>query len=199
MIKDSELFDPVQDDNPIVSDGPFITNVMVVARDLGAEEVKHKKPLIGPAGAIFRRVFENRVPDIDPYLTNTVPYKPTNNIEFPKMYRDIFKKGLAEQIKFIKPKVIVTLGTQALETITGDKINGLKRYIKNFILEGIFDIDNVLDTGIKIKLVPLVHPSYIIRKGINNQNLYRYLQEIDKNEDFQLYFMYPLLYVTKFT
>ena len=69
--EDSSLFDTMQDTVPIISDGSIDSTIMVIARDLGVDEVQHGRPLIGRAGQLFRVALKHY--NLSTYMTNLVP------------------------------------------------------------------------------------------------------------------------------
>lgn len=89
---------------PILTAGSLRASLCMFARDLGHEEVLRGEPLVGSAGrrvrrAIFERMAPNAKPDPPLYqaalkhvlLTNTVPYKPVNNVEFDRATKTRFR------------------------------------------------------------------------------------------------------------
>ena len=167
--KDREEFDKIQDYEPILFEGVPNAEVMIIARDLGRNEVLNKIPLIGSAGKLVRYCLDRE--NYSYHITNLVPYKPKNNIAFPKPIRERFFPLLIKQINIVRPKVIITLGKLTTEAIYGSNIGGLQKFIwDNTLSETPF---YNLDVGIKnsFKFRPCLHPSYLLRKGINIDNI----------------------------
>lgn len=89
---------------PILLAGNPESELCLFARDLGQEEVLRGQPLIGSAGrrvrkAIWDRLYPNKTADPPFYsqilkhvmLTNTVPYKPVNNVEYDRTTKSRFR------------------------------------------------------------------------------------------------------------
>ncbi len=95
-----------------------------------------------------KNVLEQDIKDV--YFTHSVKCKPLNlNIPSPSECKSC-KPYLLWQIEFIKPKIIVTLGKEAYENLTGD--------IDNFesVRGHVCDFKDY-------KLVPIYHPSFLLR------------------------------------
>lgn len=189
-IKVNDLFDDIQNNIPVLFWGTINADIMVIARDLGKNEVLEEKPLIGKSGSIFRKLVNYLEFDKNLYITNLVPYKPTNNSAFPKYIRKKFQPILKNQIKLIRPKVILTMGTESTKDILDNNISGLKNYIMDYIeSEKYRKLRNPLNLDFKCLILPMVHPSYLIRKGINSSNV---IEKRNKVDDLFLYFYTPM-------
>ena len=106
----------------------------------------------GRSGEILQKMIEN-VLDLnikDIYLTHAVKCKPLNsNIPSESEYNSC-KNYLFTQIEFIKPKVIITLGKEAYAKVTSENENF------SSVRGHVIDFKNY-------KLVPIFHPTYLIR------------------------------------
>ncbi|QSZ41895.1 uracil-DNA glycosylase [Sulfurimonas aquatica] len=104
------------------------------------------------SGETLKNMIENvlKLSIDDVFLTHEVKCKPLNaNVPSPSEYNSC-KNYLFSQIKFIQPKVIVTLGEDAYSNLTGDNSS--------------FDNarGHVIDFG-ESKLIPIYHPQYLLR------------------------------------
>jgi len=86
----------------------------------------------------------------DVYFTHAVKCKPLNSNIPSKSEFNSCKSYLFSQIKFIKPKVIVTLGKDAYEKVTAEENNfeSVRGHVINFK---------------DYKLIPIYHPQYLLR------------------------------------
>jgi uracil-DNA glycosylase len=180
-------YDNLQDNTPIIYGGNVDARIMVIARDLGRDEVIQRQPLIGRAGQLFRSVAKYYDLLNDMYLTNLIPYKPVKNIVFEEEIRGNYLDLLREQIKIIRPKIIMTLGKESLETIREENISSVLKRIKYIYSNRLFEINNVLGTEINVKCLPLAHPSFLIRKGLTPQNVIK-----NNSEYSRLYLKIPM-------
>ena len=128
--------------------------IMIVARDLGKDEVEVGEPLIGRAGQLFRRGSEEVgfEPTVDFFMCNTVPLKPKGNKAFSDLVRADFKWVLNDLFKIVLPSHVITLGFEATKTIFPE-CSKMKPYVGMM-----FEIKGV-------KIFPNFHPSYISRQG----------------------------------
>lgn len=187
-IKTDIFFDDIQNNVPILFSGNRSADIMIIARDLGEDEVYKKKPLIGRSGQIFRKLIEHLNWKGNFYITNLVPYKPTGNKPFPVYIRNKFLPVLQKQIKLVQPKVILTVGNEATRDVFNESFSGLKKYIKNYLsVKGYKNQRVVSQTDYKCHVLPMVHPSYIIRQGISENNI---LNKLEIPE--MLYFYVPM-------
>lgn len=177
--------------NVVPSEGNAQNPIFVfIGESPGADEIENNRPFIGKAGQRLRMELKkyNKVFNKNTSLiTNLMPCRPINN-KFPKdniaslevngeyeVYYDLNKKTvkaskliehcyanwLEKELKILKPKVIVTLGSNSLEYITGEKgitINrGFFRKVDKF----------------NCYVYSTYHPSYILRceNDNNKQNV----------------------------
>ena len=150
-------------DKCVLCDGPIDANVMVVARDLGKDEIKEGVPLIGAAGSLYRLVEDSL--NAEAFLCNIVPFKPMYNKAFPKNIREQFYPIVDKLIKVVKPKAILAMGNESLCLFLG-----LESGILNFALDR-----QPLYGGRyhDIAIFPIAHPSYLIHNGVNSFTLKR--------------------------
>jgi len=106
----------------------------------------------GRSGETLKNMIEN-VLDLsidDIYLTHAIKCKPLKSNKPSPSEWNSCKAYLFSQIEFIQPKVVVTLGNEAYNSVTEDNDN----------------FDNVRGHVIdfkKYKLVPIYHPQYLLR------------------------------------
>lgn len=101
------------------------TGIVFIGEAPGKEEDKQGEPFVGAAGKQFNELLKNiNLKRTDVYLTNIVKYRPPNNREPSEDEKDTCRVWLNAELLFIKPKVIVTLGGQALDRfVKGAKIS----------------------------------------------------------------------------
>ena len=144
----------------VFGEGDENTKVLLVGEAPGGEEEKMGRPFVGKAGKnldefIALAGLERK----DLYITNVVKYRPTKLS--PKTGKAVnrtpnsneiedFKPLLKEEIRYVNPQVVVTLGNVPLKAVTdNNKIS-------------IGDCHgSVLGCG-GIKVFPLYHPASII-------------------------------------
>jgi DNA polymerase len=100
------------------------SGITFVGEAPGREEDKQGKPFVGAAGQLLDELLESiSLERSDVYVTNVVKYRPPNNRE-PTEEKDACRVWLNAELLFVKPKVIVTLGSHALDRfVSGAKIS----------------------------------------------------------------------------
>jgi DNA polymerase len=136
----------------MVGYGSFNADLLIIDYSVSQTQDSTNSYYTGRSGEILKNMIENvlnlNLDDI--YITHAIKCKPLNsNKPSPSEYESC-KTYLLSQIKFIQPKVIVTLGVQAYKTITGDDSNfeNIRGHIINFN---------------NSKLIPIYHPSHLLR------------------------------------
>lgn len=148
--------------NIVFGDGNIKAEVVLIGEAPGEKEEETGKPFVGAAGKKLDEFLEIvKLSREDIYITNVVKIRPymVNPETGRKSNRPPTKKEikvsveiLEEQLKFIKPRVAVTLGNVPLKELLGDDTAKIGDYhgkpieLKNFIL------------------FPLYHPASIIYK-----------------------------------
>ena len=131
-------------------------DVLIIGEAPGEEEDKQGLPFVGPAGEMLTKLCRSQLHTErdDIFITNTVKCRPPMNRN-PGM-NEIDKCGfyLHRQIAFINPKVIITLGKVATETVTEEllsitRVRGGWRHYEKY--------------DERIPIMPTFHPSYVLR------------------------------------
>jgi DNA polymerase len=126
--------------------------LMLIDYSVSQNDDKLNQYYSGRSGEILKKMIENvlelSIEDI--YYTHAIKCKPLNANRPSDSEWESCKSYLFAQIEFIKPKVIVTLGENAYYKVTGDEC----------------DFESVRGHVIDFKdykLIPLYHPSYLLR------------------------------------
>ncbi|MDQ5883465.1 MAG: uracil-DNA glycosylase [Patescibacteria group bacterium] len=130
---------------PVFGDGPQNAQIVFIGEAPGKKEDLSGKPFIGSAGKFLAEMLEEvKLRREDVYITNVVKYRPPNNRDpKPEEIAECLP-WLAEELNFIEPKIIVTLGRHALnrffpeEKISEAHGKVLKRNVKGFNTENFF-------------------------------------------------------------
>lgn len=95
------------------------TKVMFVGEGPGEQEDKEGEPFVGKSGQLLDKYLE--LIDLDRnkniYIANIVKCRPPNNRDPKPEEQDICIKWLREQVKIIRPKIIVCLGRIAAQKL----------------------------------------------------------------------------------
>src|SRR5436190_24051840 len=145
----------------VFGEGPSRARVMVVGEQPGDQEDRAGHPFVGPSGKLLDRALEEAGIDRDDvYVTNAVKHYKWERGE--KSARRIHKKPndaeirachpwLEEEIRLLKPQVIVCLGATAAQAIMGKAFRVTKERGKPV---------NAPNGGV---VIATVHPSSVLR------------------------------------
>jgi uracil-DNA glycosylase family 4 len=144
--------------NVVVGHGPVPSDLMVIGEGVGEEEDKSGKPFVGISGELLGKIFKsvgiNR--ETDAYITNTVKCRPPEDRAPLPTEIDACKPYLLRQIQLVKPKVLILLGTPALNAILEEKMTITK-------VRGQWYTTKVAYMEEDLYIMPLFHPSYLRR------------------------------------
>ena len=167
--------------NIVFSDGIPNPKLMLIGEAPGFYEDKEGKPFVGKAGQLLDRIFESvgltRKRDV--YICNTVKCRPPENRNPEPNEKEACWEYLKAQIDIIKPKIILLCGNVAVQSILGN-VGGITK-IRGKWFEG-----NEIVHG--AKLMPIFHPSYLLRndsreKGSPKWLMWQDIQEIKRKYD----------------
>jgi uracil-DNA glycosylase len=135
--------------------GPSDAKIAIVGEAPGAEEDSQGIPFVGEAGRMLNRILkESGLDRHSIYLTNVVKRRPPNNdfkrvAETGETLESSITK-LREELLALNPNVLVPLGNNALEAITGKK--GISKY-RGSVLSANFG---------NFKAIPTIHPAALL-------------------------------------
>ncbi len=136
----------------VFGDGNPDARIMIIGEGPGKNEDEGGKPFIGRAGKVLDEALKYASIDReDTFITNIVKCRPPKNRKPTTLESTICTNlFLFNQIKIIKPSIIITLGATPFETLLGKK-GPISSY--RGIMHQILGID----------LMPTFHPAYILR------------------------------------
>ena len=167
--------------NIVFSDGIPNPKLMLIGEAPGFYEDKEGKPFVGKAGQLLDRIFESvgltRKKDV--YICNTVKCRPPENRNPLPDEKDACREYLKAQIDIIQPKIILLCGNVAVQSILGN-VGGITK-IRGKWFQG----DETVHGA---KLMPIFHPSYLLRndsreKGSPKWLMWQDIQEIRREYD----------------
>ena len=163
--------------NLVFSDGHPDSKVMIIGEGPGANEDKEGLPFVGRAGQLLDKMLSainlNRE---KVYITNVVNYRPPENRKPTDIEVKRYLPFLKKHIEIIKPKIILLLGSTAMNAILGktDVISKMRGKWYEF------NINNL-----KIYSIVSFHPAYLLRQPDQKKFSWADLKEI-KNKIEQL-------------
>ena len=109
--------------NIVFSDGNPKSQIMIVGEGPGEKEDLLGKPFVGEAGMLLNKMLNAiKIKRENIYITNVVNYRPHNNRkpEFSEIKR--YSVFLREHISIINPKILILMGSTAMEALLGQKL-----------------------------------------------------------------------------
>ncbi len=167
--------------NIVFSDGVPNKKLMLIGEAPGFYEDKEGKPFVGKAGQLLDRIFESvgltRKRDV--YICNTVKCRPPENRNPEPEEKEACWEYLKAQIDIIQPKIILLCGNVAVQSILGN-VGGITK-IRGKWFEGSDVVHGAM-------LMPIFHPSYLLRndsreKGSPKWLMWQDIQEIKREYD----------------
>ena len=172
-IKECEL--KKNSNNLVFSDGDFNSPVMIVGEGPGQREDELGKPFVGEAGLLLNKMLNainidrNKI-----YITNVVNFRPPNNRKPEKSEINRYSYYLRKHISIINPKILILLGSTAMESLLGSnvKISKIRGTWKEIIIN-----DRVYNS------IVTFHPAYLLRQPDQKKYSWLDLKEIKKKID----------------
>ena len=113
----------------VLGEGPPGADIMLIGQNPGAEEDKQGRPFVGRSGKYLNKVLaENNIKRETLFITSVVKYKTPGNRKPTKKEIEDCLPLLIEQIKSIKPKLIVLMGEAAWQTPRLEGVQYMETY-----------------------------------------------------------------------
>jgi len=120
LIKNCELKKNAQ--NIVFGDGNINSKIMIIGEGPGANEDAEGKPFVGRAGKLLDKMLEAiQLNRSKVYITNVVNYRPPENRRPTEEEIERYLPYLKSHIEIINPKILILLGSTALNTIIGNE------------------------------------------------------------------------------
>ena len=159
----------------VFSDGTSESQLMIVGEGPGQKEDELGKPFVGDAGMLLNKMLmainidRNKV-----YITNVVNYRPPNNRKPEPAEITRYSNYLREHISIIDPKILILMGSSAMEALFGSKIKITKE-------RGLWK--EVIINNKTFLCMITFHPAYLLRQPENKKYSWTDLKEIRKKID----------------
>tara|TARA_Y100001970_G_scaffold269395_1_gene361833 strand:- start:7659 stop:8363 length:705 start_codon:yes stop_codon:yes gene_type:complete len=107
----------------VFGDGDPQSSIMIVGEGPGQKEDEVGKPFVGDAGALLNKMLEAiNIKRSNTYITNVVNYRPPNNRKPDPSEIKKYSVFLREHIKIVDPKILILMGSTAMEALFGNSI-----------------------------------------------------------------------------
>ena len=173
MIEDCNLKSNAK--NIVFNDGDINSPLMIVGEGPGQKEDEMGKPFVGDAGQLLDKMFTAININRDKtYITNVVNYRPPNNRKPEPQEINRYSNFLREHIAIIDPKILILMGSTAMESLFGSKLKISKA-------RGSWK-ELIINNKTYLTMITF-HPAYLLRQADQKKYSWSDLKEIRKKID----------------
>ena len=163
--------------NIVFSDGVPNNKLMLIGEAPGFWEDKKGLPFVGKAGQLLDKIFEcvglSRKENV--YICNTLKCRPPENRDPLPDEKQACREYLDAQINILKPKIILLCGKVALNSFI-ETTSGITKMRGKW-----------LDGPNNSKMMPIFHPSYLLRNDSREKGSPKWLMWQDIKEVKRVY------------
>ena len=162
-------------DKLVFNDGDSDSAIMIVGEGPGQKEDIEGKPFVGDAGLLLNKMLKSINIDRDKvYITNVVNYRPPNNRKPDPSEIERYSVFLKEHISIIDPKILILMGSTAMESLLGSKIKISKE-------RGNWK-EIIINQKTYLTMITF-HPAYLLRQVDQKKYSWEDLKKIKKKID----------------
>ena len=162
-------------DKLVFNDGDSDSAIMIVGEGPGQKEDIEGKPFVGDAGLLLNKMLKSINIDRNKvYITNVVNYRPPNNRKPDPSEIERYSVFLKEHISIIDPKILILMGSTAMESLLGSKIKISKE-------RGNWK-EIIINQKTYLTMITF-HPAYLLRQEDQKKYSWADLKEIRKKID----------------
>lgn len=161
--------------NLVFSDGNANSKIMIVGEGPGQKEDEMGKPFVGDAGLLLNKMLKAINIDRESiYITNVVNFRPPNNRKPEPAEINRYSEYLRKHISVINPKILILMGSTAMESLfgTGIKISKERGNWKEVIINNQTYLTMIT-----------FHPAYLLRQPDQKKYSWADLKQIRKKID----------------
>ena len=161
--------------NMVFGDGNPESPIMIVGEGPGQKEDELKKPFVGDGGILLNKMLNAiNINRKDIYITNVVNYRPPNNRKPEASEISKYSNFLREHISIIDPKILILMGSTAMESLFGTKNKISKE-------RGLWK-EIIINQKTYLTMVTF-HPAYLLRQADQKKYSWFDLKQIKKKID----------------
>ena len=159
----------------VFNDGNCESKIMIVGEGPGQKEDETGKPFVGDAGLLLNKMLKSiNIERKNVYITNVVNYRPPNNRKPEPAEITKYSNFLRRHISIIDPKILILMGSTAMEALFGSKIKISKE-------RGIWK-EVIINNKTYLTMITF-HPAYLLRQADQKKYSWADLKEIKKKID----------------
>ena len=167
--------------NIIIGDGNINSSIMLIGETPGKLEDQSGKSFQGPVGELLKKMLSAiNIKKEEVYLTYSINFRPPDDRKPTSQEIKRYSIFLKEHVTIINPKIIILMGSTAMEAITGlsNKISNERGKWKEIILN-----------NMTYPIMITFSPSYLIKFPENKKYSWEDLKKIRKKiVDFKIKF-----------
>lgn len=149
----------------VFADGNPEAQIMLIGEAPGAEEDRQGKPFVGKSGQLLDRMLGAIGLDRSKvYIANTVPWRPPGNRAPTPEEIALCLPFLQRQVELVAPRIVVTLGGPAMQTVFQTTAGIIK-------MRGKWSTVSIGAHG--VEAIPTLHPAYLLRNPAAKQQAWR--------------------------
>ena len=161
--------------NIVFSDGNPNSQIMLVGEGPGEKEDTEGKPFVGDAGILLNKMLNAiKIKRENIYITNVVNYRPPYNRKPEISEINRYSVFLREHISIINPKILILMGSTAMEAIFGQKLKISKERGK---------WKEIIINQRTFLTILTFHPAYLLRQPDQKKFSWEDLKNIRKKID----------------
>ena len=159
----------------VFSDGNFKNSIMIVGEGPGQKEDELGRPFVGDTGQLLNKMLSAiNLKRENIYITNVVNYRPPSNRKPEPAEIIRYSEFLREHISIIEPKILILMGSIAMEALFGSKIKISKE-------RGTWK-EVIINNKTYLAMITF-HPAYLLRQADQKKYSWADLKEIKKKID----------------
>ena len=140
----------------VFADGDINSSIMIVGEGPGQKEDELGKPFVGDAGTLLNKMLKAiNINRKNIYITNVVNFRPPDNRKPESDEITKYSNFLKNHISIINPKILILMGSTAMESLLGSKIK-ISKERGNW--------KEVIIKNKNYKTIVTFHPAYLLRK-----------------------------------
>ena len=157
----------------VFADGNIESPIMIVGEGPGQKEDELGKPFVGDAGILLNKMLAAiNLDRKDIYITNVVNFRPPNNRKPEPAEINRYSEYLRKHISIINPKILILMGSTAMESLFGTKIKISKE-------RGNWK-EVIINNQTYLTMITF-HPAYLLRQPDQKKYSWADLKQIKKD------------------
>ena len=142
--------------NLVFADGNINSKIMIIGEGPGADEDAKGKPFVGRAGKLLDKMLSAiKLDRTKVYISNVVNYRPPANRKPTEIEIERYLPYLKSHIEIINPKILLLLGSTALNALIGNEVV-ISKARGQWIKKGI--------GSAKPWIIASFHPAFLMRQ-----------------------------------